>query len=98
MADEKMKKFEDNLAELTALVRKLEGDIPLDEAIAAFEKGISLTKLCLEELKSEKGKLELPWQMLIPIILFGLAILALGIGNGFLVDIIKFGLPEVFLR
>ena len=59
MADEKMKKFEDNLAELTALVRRLEGDIPLDEAIAAFEKGISLTKLCLEELKSEKGKLEL---------------------------------------
>lgn len=59
MADEKMKKFEDNLAELTALVRKLEGDIPLDEAIAAFEQGISLTKLCLEELKSEKGKLEL---------------------------------------
>ena len=59
MADEKMKKFEDNLAELTALVRKLEGDIPLDEAIAAFEEGISLTKLCLEELKSEKGKLEL---------------------------------------
>ena len=49
MADEKMKKFEDNLAELTALVKKLEGDIPLDEAIAAFEKGISLTKLCLED-------------------------------------------------
>ena len=59
MADEKMKKFEDNLAELTALVKKLEGDIPLDEAIAAFEQGIYLTKLCLEELKSEKGKLEL---------------------------------------
>lgn len=59
MADDKMKKFEENLAELSALVGKLEGDIPLDEAIAAFEKGIALTKLCLEELKSEKGKLEL---------------------------------------
>ena len=59
MADEKMKKFEDNLAELTALVKKLESDIPLDEAIAAIETDISLTKLSLEELKSEKGKLEL---------------------------------------
>ncbi len=59
MADDKMKKFEENLAELSALVGKLEGDIPLDEAISAFEKGIALTKLCLEELKSEKGKLEL---------------------------------------
>ena len=25
----------------------------------AFEKGIALTKLCLSELKAEKGKLEL---------------------------------------
>ena len=52
----------------------------------------------LAEVHPKKGKLELPWQMLIPIILFGLAILALGICNGYLVDVIKFGLPEVFLR
>lgn len=59
MADNKMNKFEDNLAELESVVKKLEGDVPLDEALAAFEKGIKLTKLCISELKSEKGKLEL---------------------------------------
>ena len=59
MADEKMNKFEDNLAQLEALVRKLESDVPRDEAIAAFSKGIELTKLCISELKAEKGKLEL---------------------------------------
>ena len=59
MAENKNNKFEDNLAELTALVQKLESDLPLDQAIAAFEKGIALTKVCLEELKAEKGKLAL---------------------------------------
>lgn len=59
MAEEKMNKFEENLASLEAIVKKLESDVPLDEAIAAFEKGIALTKLCLNELKTEKGKLEL---------------------------------------
>lgn len=59
MAEEKMNKFEENLASLEAIVKKLESDVPLDEAIAAFEKGIALTKLCLNELKSERGKLEL---------------------------------------
>lgn len=59
MADEKMNKFEDNLAELEALVKKLESDIPLDEALSAFQKGIELTRLCISELKSEKGKLQL---------------------------------------
>ena len=40
-------------------MQKLESDLPLDQAIAAFEKGIALTKVCLEELKAEKGKLAL---------------------------------------
>ena len=59
MAEDKMNKFEDNIAELERLVKRLESDVALDEAIAAFEKGIALTKLCLSELKAEKGKLEL---------------------------------------
>ena len=45
------------------------------------------------------GKFELPLQMLIPIVIFGVAILALGVYNGVLVnEIVKLGLPEVFLR
>ncbi len=54
-----VKKFEENLAELEAIVRKLEGDVPLDEAVAAFERGIALSKACMDELKKEKGKLRL---------------------------------------
>lgn len=54
-----IKKFEDTLNELENIVKKLEGDIPLDEAVKAFERGIELSKVCIDELKSEKGKLEL---------------------------------------
>ena len=54
-----IKKFEDALKELETIVKKLEGDMPLDEAIKAFEKGIELSKICIEDLKAEKGKLEL---------------------------------------
>lgn len=59
MADEKMKSFEEDLAELEELVKKLDGDMPLDGAIKAFERGIELTKRCIAELKAEKGKLEI---------------------------------------
>ena len=54
-----IKKFEDALQELEAIVKKLEGDIPLDEAVKAFEKGIELSKVCIADLKAEKGKLAL---------------------------------------
>lgn len=54
-----IKKFEEALNELESIVKKLEGDIPLDEAMNAFEKGIELSKICMENLKAEKGKLEL---------------------------------------
>ena len=54
-----IKKFEDALKELESIVKKLEGDLPLDEAIKAFEKGIELSKICIEDLKAEKGKLAL---------------------------------------
>ncbi len=54
-----IKKFEEALKELESIVKKLEGDLPLDEAIKAFEKGIELSKICIEDLKAEKGKLAL---------------------------------------
>ncbi|MCQ2603209.1 MAG: exodeoxyribonuclease VII small subunit [Clostridia bacterium] len=55
---EEMKKFEEALQELEGLVAKLEKDIPLDEATKAFEDGIKLSKICLDDLNAEKGKLE----------------------------------------
>ena len=54
-----IKKFEEALGELEAVVKKLEGDVPLDEAIDDFKRGVELSKLCFESLKAEKGKLEL---------------------------------------
>ena len=41
----KDKKFEENLADLEAIVQKLEnGDVALEEAIAVFQKGMQLSK------------------------------------------------------
>ncbi|MBR2919668.1 MAG: exodeoxyribonuclease VII small subunit [Clostridia bacterium] len=54
-----MKKFEEALGELETIVRKLEGDLPIDEATKAFERGIQLSKICMDELKEEKGKISL---------------------------------------
>ncbi|MBR2486035.1 MAG: exodeoxyribonuclease VII small subunit [Clostridia bacterium] len=54
-----MKKFEEALSELETIVRKLEGDLPIDEATKAFERGIQLSKTCMDELKEEKGKISL---------------------------------------
>ncbi len=53
----------------------------------------------LKEVNPVAGKLELPWQMLLPIVVFGIMILALGFCNASIVEgIISLGLPEVFVR
>ena len=46
MSDEQQQSFEDALAELEALVRRLEqGELPLEESLAAFERGMALVRL-----------------------------------------------------
>lgn len=41
----KKKTFEDNLKDLEAIVTRLEnGDVPLEEAIEQFQKGMALSK------------------------------------------------------
>ncbi len=53
----------------------------------------------LKEVTPVHGKLELPLSMLLPIIVFGIMILALGFCNASIVEgIISLGLPEVFVR
>jgi exodeoxyribonuclease VII small subunit len=43
--------FEQALAELEALVRKMEaGDLPLDESITAYKRGAELAKFCQSKL------------------------------------------------
>ena len=44
-----IKKFEEALQELEEIVRQLEGDMPLDQAVKAFEKGIELSKICISD-------------------------------------------------
>ena len=47
----KEKKFEENLAVLEAIVQKLEsGQVPLEEAISEFQKGMKLSKDLQETL------------------------------------------------
>lgn len=50
--------YEELFQELEEIVKKLEGSLPLQEAIQAFERGIYLKKLCEEKLAQAQGKLE----------------------------------------
>lgn len=52
--------FERALAELENLVERLEsGDLPLDEALQTFERGVALTRQCQSALKSAQQKVEI---------------------------------------
>lgn len=56
MAKAKEKTFEESLVELEEIVQRLEkGDVPLEEALAAFQEGMALSKQCQDTLeKAEK--------------------------------------------
>ena len=52
--------FEQALAELEQLVERLErGDLPLDEALKTFERGVQLSRQCQSALKSAQQKVEI---------------------------------------
>lgn len=52
-------KFEDALAELESVVKRLEeGDIPLEESLAAFERGVSLVRLLHGRLDTVQTRIE----------------------------------------
>ncbi|MBP2622695.1 exodeoxyribonuclease VII small subunit [Streptococcus oricebi] len=54
----KEKKFEENLAELEAIVEKLEkGDVALEDAISEFQKGMKLSKDLQETLNQAEKTL-----------------------------------------
>ena len=51
--------FEQSLVELEALVAKLEqGDVPLEEALKTFERGVALTRQCQTALRTAQQKVE----------------------------------------
>ena len=56
---ESLPDFEKSLAELEALVARLEqGDVPLEEALKTFERGVTLTRQCQTALRTAQQKVE----------------------------------------
>jgi len=56
----KAPEFEQALAELEGLVERLEqGDLPLDEALKHFERGVALTRHCQACLQAAHQKVEI---------------------------------------
>ena len=51
--------FEDALKELEGLVARLEhGDLPLEESLQSFERGIELTRTCQTALQEAEQKVQ----------------------------------------
>ena len=52
--------FEEALTELETLTERLErGDLPLDEALKLFERGVALTRHCQSSLQAAQQKVEI---------------------------------------
>ncbi|MFK4997697.1 exodeoxyribonuclease VII small subunit [Bacillus sp. N9] len=50
--------FEEAMDQLDSIVQKLEeGDIPLEEALVIYQKGVELSKLCHDKLKNAEAQL-----------------------------------------
>ena len=57
---EQLPDFEKSLGELEALVQKLEqGDVPLEEALKTFERGVALTRQCQTALRTAQQTVEI---------------------------------------
>lgn len=51
--------FEASLAELEGLVAKMEsGDLTLEQSLAAFERGVHLTRVCQASLRSAELRIK----------------------------------------
>ncbi len=54
------KSFEDGLNELEAVVKELEsGELPLEQALDRFEKGMALSQACRKQLEEAEKKVEI---------------------------------------
>ena len=52
--------FETAMRDLEQIVERLEqGDLPLEESLAAFERGVTLTRTCQSALKEAEQKVEI---------------------------------------
>jgi len=60
MTDKKKPTFEEQLTALEEIVNHLEqGDLPLNESLSQFEKGVKLTKDCQNLLNKAEQKVQI---------------------------------------
>jgi exodeoxyribonuclease VII small subunit len=60
MSNDKKNTFESQIAALETIVEQLEqGDLPLNESLAQFEKGVKLTKDCQTMLNKAEQKVHM---------------------------------------
>jgi exodeoxyribonuclease VII small subunit len=60
MSDPTIKDFEAALAELDAIVKKLEdGDLPLEQSLQLFERGVQLSRFCHARLEEAERRIEI---------------------------------------
>ena len=59
--DTTIKDFEAAIAELESIVKKLEegGDLPLEESLKLYERGVTLSKFCHARLEDAERRIEL---------------------------------------
>jgi exodeoxyribonuclease VII small subunit len=58
--DPTIKDFEAALTELDAIVKKLEdGDIPLEQSLQLFERGVQLSRFCHARLEAAERRIEI---------------------------------------
>jgi len=54
-----IKDFESAIAELEKIVKQLEeGDLPLDRSLALFERGVTLSRYCHDQLATAERRIE----------------------------------------
>ncbi len=60
MADTSIKDFEGAIAELESIVKRLEeGDLPLEQSLALYERGVQLSRFCHARLEDAERRIEL---------------------------------------
>ena len=57
--DTSIKDFETAIAELEAIVKKLEeGDMPLEQSLALYERGVQLSRFCHGRLEDAERRID----------------------------------------
>jgi exodeoxyribonuclease VII small subunit len=60
MSDTSIKDFEAAIAELESVVKKLEeGELSLEQSLALYERGVTLSKFCHARLEDAERRIEL---------------------------------------